>query len=232
MKILRIVAIVFLSVSCVQIPQQSIDLSQTMGHDIKSVYIAHINLVNLYFNSIEGDINDFVDDVYAPYQIGLLIEADLADFKDGLDNTLAGALRDAPDNPESAKEALQNMEIFVRLIREDIENYRNELLAPIRQQRLQIVTGLDKSYMNLISANESITAHLSSIKKVKDAQSELLEQLGLEADLNEQMGQKIADLSGKISNIISHAEKIDQKSDTAMEQFNAIKDTISNLTNH
>jgi len=222
---------ILLSVSCVQIPQQSIDLSEKMGQDIKTIYSSHTNLVNLYFNSIEGEINTFVDDVYAPYQIGLLIKADATDVHDGLDDTLAGALRDAPDSPEAANRALQNMESFVKYIRSDIENYRSELLTPIRKQRMEIISSLEKSYMNLISANESITAHLSSIKKVKDTQGELLEQIGLEANLNEQIGQKIADFSGKISSIISQAEKIDEKSDVAIEQFNTIKDKITNLTN-
>ncbi len=222
---------VLLVVSCVQIPRQSIELSAKMGQDIKAIYNAHTNLVNLYFNSLEGEINHFVDNVYAPYQIGLLIKADVDDLHDGLDDTLAGALRDAPDSQEAAKMALENMESFISYLRSDIENYRTELLMPVRQQRMEIVSGLDKSYLNLISANESITSHLSSIKKVKDTQNELLEQIGLEANFNEQMGQKIAEFSGKVSGIISQAEKIDQKSDSAIDQFKTIKDKITNLTN-
>ena len=228
---ITLLTILFL-VSCVQIPQESIDLSIKMGEDIKTIYASHTNLVNLYFNSIEGKINSFVDDVYAPYQIALLIKADGDDLHDGLDDTLAGALRDAPDSPEAATRALKNMETFISYVRSDIENYREELLIPIRNQRMEIVTSLEKSYMNLISANESITAHLSSIKKVKETQSELLQQIGVETNFNEQIGQRLADFSGKVSNIISQAEKIDQKSDVAIDQFKEIKNKITNLTNH
>lgn len=200
-----------------------------MGKDIQAIYVAHVNIVNLYFNSMEGDINHFVDNVYAPYQIGLLVEGDMADFQAGLNDTLAGALKNAPNNTEAARIALENMEIFISMIRKDIESYRNELLTPIQMQRMEIIDGLDNTYMNLISANESITAHLSSIKKVKETQGEMLEQLGIDPNFNEEIGQKIADLSSKVNGIITQAENIDINSDDAIAQFKTIKDKITSL---
>ena len=87
------------------------------------------------------------------------------------------------------------------------------------------------SYGNIIGANASITAHLSSIKKVKDAQNDLLQQLGIERDINTEIGLKMADMSSKINEALDKANEIDYQSDDAIDQFNNIKNKIVNLTN-
>jgi len=217
--------------SCVQIPQESIQLSQAMGEDLNEIYKVHIALVNVHYNDLEGNINSFVDNVYAPFQIGKLVEADIQDMKDGLEDTMSGALAAAPNDPEAAIMALEFMEFFISLVRNDIEDYRSELLRPIQNQRNEILNQLHVSYGNVLGANASITAHLSSIKKVKETQSELLQQLGIEKDINEEIGLKIAEMSSKINEIIDQANKIDKQSDDAIEKFNEIKEKITKLTN-
>lgn len=215
--------------SCVQIPQESIELSRVIGEDLKEIYRAHIALVNLHYIDIEKNINSFVDNVYAPYQIGNLLNADIEDMKNGLDDTMSGALAAAPNDSEAAKMALDRMEIFVLFVRQDIEDYRKELLDPIKDQRKKILNQLDVTYTNVIAANATISAHLSSIKKVKEIQSDLLEQMGFDRNINEQMGLKISEISGEVNNIIDIANSIDIKSDGAIDQFNKIKNSFSNL---
>lgn len=215
--------------SCVQIPQESIELSRVIGEDLKEIYRAHIALVNLHYIDVEKNINSFVDNVYAPYQIGNLLNADIEDMKNGLDDTMSGALAAAPNDSEAAKMALDRMEIFVLFVRQDIEDYRKELLDPIKDQRKKILNQLDVTYTNVIAANATISAHLSSIKKVKEIQSDLLEQMGFDRNINEQMGLKISEISGEVNNIIDIANSIDIKSDGAIDQFNKIKNSFSNL---
>ena len=223
-----IVLVLFVS-SCVQVPQESVELSRIMGRDIKSVYTAHSNLVNLHFNSIEHQINAFVDDVYAPFQISRLVQADVEDMQKGLDDTLAGALRDAPSNNDAAKRAMANMDIFLRLVREEVESYRSDLLHPVQEQRRQLLKELDQAYGNIISANASITAHLSSIRKLKDTQQELLQKMGFEKEMLDNAGARIAQFSGQVDRILDVANKVDAHGDKAIQQFNQVKDQINNL---
>ena len=221
----------FLFASCVQIPSESIELSKMMGEDLKEIQRSHIALVNMHYNDLEKNINNFVDNVYAPYQIGKLVEADIQDMKDGLDDTLSGMLASAPNDTEAAKNALEFMDDFVRLLRKEIEAYRLELLWPVQKQRQELLNQLHISYGNIIGANASITAHLSSIKKVKDAQNDLLQQLGIERDINAEIRLKMADMSSKINEALDKANEIDYQSDDAIDQFNNIKNKIVNLTN-
>lgn len=226
-----IVALVLAISSCVQIPQESIKLSKMLGEDLKEIQQSHISLVNLHYDDLENNINAFVDDVYAPYQISKLVGADIQDMKDGLDDTLSGMLAAAPNDSDAAKNAFEFMDFFVRMVRDEIENYRSDLLNPIQKQRREILNQLHISYGNVMSANASITAHLSSIKKVKDAQNDLLNQLGVERDINTELGLKMAEMSSKVNEALHKAKEIDEQSDDAIVQFNDIKEKIVNLTN-
>jgi uncharacterized membrane protein YcfT len=78
-KIILIAAVKFFISSCAVVPKESVELSATVGRDIVKVYHSHKELSTLLFSTMKNDVNNFVDNVYAPYQIGKLLEADFAD---------------------------------------------------------------------------------------------------------------------------------------------------------
>lgn len=128
-----VIAMVFILLGCAQVPKESVELSATVGRDIAEVYRAHRELAVLFYKLIKGDINEFVDEVYGPYQINKLLLGEQKDFQEGKES-LFFALNNAvnkPDNSSAQKDALDSMDVFVQVMRADIESYRMELLNPV-----------------------------------------------------------------------------------------------------
>jgi hypothetical protein len=174
---------------------------------------------------MKADINKFVDEVYAPYQINALLKADQQDFKAGDPNSLFYSLDSALKNPTDLKaqnDALVSMEIFLQVTREEIESYRAERMAPILVQEKEMLGAIDRSYNQIHYANSIVTGHLASIVKVYDAQEKILNEFGVEG-LRSEAGQKLADASTKVAELLENARKIDTKAE-------GVSDKITELT--
>ena len=199
--------------ACAQIPKQSVELSATVGRDIAEMHRAHHELAVTLFQRMKKDVNSFVDEVYAPFQINKLLEADQKDFQRGDSLGLFFVLNEAikkPKNSEAQKDALNFMEIFVQSVRAEVESYRTERLAPIITQEKQVLEAINRSYNQIQYANSIVTAHLSSILKVHDAQEELLKKVGIEG-LREEIGEKLANTSNKVAEFVDRAKGVDAK---------------------
>ncbi len=209
--VLSTVLCLLISVGCAQVPRQSVELSATVGRDIAQLHKAHRNLVLLHYKRIKNDINSFIDDVYAPYQIEKLLKADHDDFKGGSSESLFFALDNAlkhPGDPKIQNDAFFSMEDMVTIIREEVETYRGILLAPVLKQESEYLSATDRSYNQVHHANSIVTGHLASIVKVHDAQEELLNEFGVEG-LREEFGEKLSNTSKEVGRLVESAKKFE-----------------------
>jgi len=216
MKILALVIIGLAMMACAQVPKQSIELSATVGRDIAEMHRAHRELGVLLYDRMISDINKFVDDVYAPYQIEQTLKKYQSDIAD--------AIRKAsePDPTGGAqKNAYGLLKVYVEELRNDIESYRQELLTPVRNDREQFLEKLDSSYDQIHYANSIVMGHLSSIVKVYDTQDELLSKAGLEG-LRQESGKKLVEMSNQVANLVNKAQKGNEKVDEAAEKLKEI----------
>jgi archaellum component FlaC len=206
-----VVLVLMISAACAQVPKESVELSTTVGRDVAEVYRAHRELAVIMYERIENDVNKFVDDVYAPYQIRKLLQADHQDFKRRDPNSLFSALDAAirqPDSSSVQKTAVDAMDVFVQILRAEVEDYRAERLAPVLVQKKKILAAIDRSYRQIHYGNSIVTGYLASVVKVHDAQQELLNEFGLE-NLNQEIGQRLADISNKVSEFTEKAKKVE-----------------------
>jgi hypothetical protein len=227
---------VFLIAACARVPKESVELSATVGRDIAQVYKAHRNLAVVLYSRIKGDVNKFIDDVYAPYQIQKLLQADYEDFKAGGKENLFYALDVAIKQgakPEVVKEAVDAMDIFVSVVKEEIESYRELKLAPIVAQEKELLSAIDRSYNQIHYANSIVTGHLASIVRVHDAQEEVLREFGLEglredtADKLSRVSQEIAQFTGKAKKVEGTVTEIEVKVSELASELDAIVTELS-----
>ncbi len=226
-KSLCVLLVLFLS-ACASVPKESVELSTTVGRDIAVVHEAHRNLAIHVFSEIKNDVNKFVDEVYAPYQIQKLLQADFADFKGGDRLSLFHALNTAIKSsatPESTALAVGAMDVFLRVVRSDIADYRNSLLAPILAQEAKLMDAIDRSYNQIHYANSIVTGHLASVVKVHDAQDKLLERFGIEG-LREETAEKLASLSNKVAEVTNDARKLKSEIPQVGEKIKAFSDML------
>ncbi len=228
-KILSFLSIIALITSCAVVPKESVELSATVGRDIVSVYQAHKELATVLFTRMKKDVNTFVDDVYAPYQIGKLLEMDFADANSGEFESMTASIIDAANNSSDfakQKQAIGFMKDFVSGVHDEVEAFRKILLAPIEEQELEVMAAIDRSYNQIIYANSIVTGHLASVRKVHDAQEDLLNKFGLE-NFRKETAQKLEDYSVGVDKILKDVTKINV--DDVEKQMTDVKTQFNKL---
>lgn len=230
------IALLFILLGCAQVPKESVELSATVGRDIAEVYKAHRELAVLFYKRIKEDINEFVNKVYGPYQISKLLQEEQKDIQEGKESLFL-ALNNAvnqPDNVSAQKDALDSMDVFVQVLRADIESYRMELLNPVLDQEKQLLSSIDRSYNQIHYANSIVTGHLASIVKVHDAQEEILNKFGVEG-LREDVGKTLENVSDQTAKLVEKGKKletdIEMKNISAEEKAAELEELFENFRN-
>jgi hypothetical protein len=222
MKFTKVVAILFLLVvaGCAQVPKEAVDLSATVGRDIAEIRKSHIALVDIYYGGLLKNINQFIDNIYMPYQIQKTL-SDNAIKLDMLSAIESASRSDATG--QSQKDAFEKMKIFHLVVHEEVEAYRKVKLKPIEDEHKNVLRDINQSYEQIHYANSIVTGHLASVVKVHDAQNEILEKLDLK-DLRTKVGKEVSDMSDKISDLIVKAKASESNLDEVISKFD-------NLTN-
>ncbi len=203
-----------LIVGCAQVPKESVELSATVGRDIAKVHRSHRDLVKVVYDRMRADVNRFVDDVYAPHQIRFIMmeevrkrnSNDVEDKKTSLLLLIDAAFKEGAD-PKLQILTISAMTATGKKIRADVESMRAELLRPLNDQETELLGAIDRSYIQIHYANSIVTGHLSSVAKVHDVQTELLEAIGVDINLREEIGTKLANTSKIVGNLVDDAEK-------------------------
>ncbi|OLD69116.1 MAG: hypothetical protein AUI33_09200, partial [Ignavibacteria bacterium 13_1_40CM_2_61_4] len=181
------VAALLTSLACASTPKQAIELSATVGRDLAAVHDAHVALAKRYFDRMDADVNSFVDQTYRPF----VIERSIRNFK----------LLDRIVHPLEGTDAVDIMRIFVDSITRDIEQYRADLLRPIRAQRDKVFTSLEDAYRRIQDGNSVITGHLASLVAVQDAQDQALAEAGLQG-IRERLVDASANASDQLTDLV------------------------------
>ncbi|PRY02752.1 hypothetical protein CLV24_1475 [Pontibacter ummariensis] len=230
LKHLGLLLIIPLQTACVSVPRETVTLSETLGNDLKGLHASHRNTVQVYYGQLKDDINSFVDDVYAPFVIHYVLKHELAQYRKG-EPSLYGAIEAAgqTEGKEEAEEALQVMAEFQEAARAQIESKREELLSPVLQQEADIRKAIDQSYDNAVYANSAITAHLRSIRKVKDAQREALSMAGL-GGTDTLVTNTLVRVSKQVKKAVEQGKEIDVQSEDTYRKLEEISNNIKSIT--
>ena len=215
-RLFVLVTLVALLTACAQVPKESVELSTTVGRDVTTVYKSHRELAKLLYGRMRQDINRFVDNVYAPYQIRSAMENDFKNAKSSQEKdrqasillAINGAFKpDASDKLQ--RQVFESMGSMVSIIHDDIESKRKELLKPLDEQEALVLAAIDRNYSQIIYANSIVTGYLASVVKVRDAQNEVLNAIGLDTNLSDVVGKKLATASDTVTNLVQKAEKVE-----------------------
>ncbi len=219
---------------CAQVPKESVELSTTVGRDLTAAHKSHRELAKTLFARMKVDIHRFVDNVYAPYQIRAAVAGDLAASKSsnpedrktslflGINNAFAPGASDT-----ALRNIVEGMGYFVADLRSDIESKRSELLEPINKQETDLLAAIDRNYAQLIYANSIVTGYLSSVVKVHDAQAKVLESIGIDGGLTNDIAVRLAETSQRVGELVQKAEKADASAGAIEETVQKLKSSIS-----
>ena len=229
-KIVQLLLITILITSCISIPKETVQLSQALGKDLKVLHTSHRNVVTIYYEKIKDNINLFIKDVYAPYVINFVLKKELSSYKNEQESIFKALNSAAKNNNAVATEkATKDMQDFLNAANRQIKKKTDELMNPILTQETELLLKIDQSYQNAMYANSTITAYLSSIRKVKATQQEALSMIGLNG-VDSLVTTKLLLLSNGVKEAIQQGKEIDTKSDNAINKIKEITDKIKALT--
>lgn len=224
MKFLKIaiISMLILVAGCAQVPKEAVELSATVGRDLAEMRKSHTELVKIYYEGLIKNINQFIDNVYLPYQIQKTL-SDEAIKQDMLASIEAASREDATG--QSQKDAFQKLKFFHLIIHEEVEDYRKIKLAPVNEQYKSVLNGINESYEQIHYANSIVTGHLASIVKVHDTQNEILEELDLK-DLRTKVGSNVANISDQIAELTDKAKRKESDLEEIVTKFEEVADTV------
>jgi hypothetical protein len=198
-------------VACAQVPKESVELSATVGRDIQKAQESHLELAKVLFDRMKFDVNRFVDEEYAPFQIQFLFKQQASKATQpgaSPENSMLLLIPVAFSDEGTADHqdaVVELMSKFSMAIRADVEHYRRKLLQPLEQQEAEVIGSIKRHYQQLHRANSIVTGFLSSVANVHQVQNELLEAFGADTDLREVAGTTLAQTSIKLNKILEKA---------------------------
>lgn len=221
-----------LLMGCAIVPKESVELSTTVGRDIVAVHEAHRNMARTLFARMKQDVNHFVDEVYAPFQIQFVLARQKAQHAAGNENNLFAVMEAAMKRPEDAqaqKDVLLVMQAIVESVHADVEEYRGLRLGPILKQEQEVTSAIERAYAQIEQGNAVVTAHLASVAKVHDAQDELLKKANLEG-LRQKIGVALSKTSEQVGNFVNKAEKLEGSLDDTAAKIDVWTKELDKLT--
>lgn len=217
---------------CAQVPKESVELSTTVGRDIAVAHEAHRNLVQTLFGRMKQDVNRFVDEVYAPFQIQFVLARQKERHAAGNPNNVFSAMETAikhPGDAQAQKDVILVMQAIVEAVHVDVENYRHLRLEPILQQQREVTAAIERVYGQIERGNAVVTAHLASVVRVNDIQDELLQKVDL-AGLRQKTGVALSNASERVANFVNKAKKVEGSVDDASRKITEWTAELDKLT--
>ena len=176
---------------CASVPKESVELSYTIGKDLKELHSSHKLLIKRYFDSLRREINQAIDQVFIPTYIN--------------DYVKTGQL---VQHAKNQREDL--VEYWARIAVETIDKERKARLEPINKDEQELSASVSEAFERAIRANATVTAHLNSIRKVKEVQDEILESLEIK-ELRDKINDALVKASEKAKQITEKINKASTK---------------------
>ncbi len=191
------ILISYMFVQCASVPKAVVDLSSQVGSDIVAIQSSYSELIDTYFEGLIVTRRSYLDDEWYPIYVNNWIR------KGQLKEVANGELIWSEGQAKFVKTiaTTTEMETFntIQLWAEEAiwayQDKEKELVEPLEKSRDSLKNEVNEAFNNLIRANAEITAYLSSLRKVREQQDQLLEDM------------KVKSLSDKINDALIQASK-------------------------
>jgi hypothetical protein len=167
-----------------------------MEENIMALKTSYIRLVNNHFDLLEQRGIDYLEKDWLPGYIKIWVnEGRLIDIATG--KVVWSSDRDDYVQPERGQEMqglLSSTTFWAIVVMEVFKEKRKELISPLEDQRKELLLMIEEGFDRLLRGNVAITAHLNSIRKIKEAQNKTFEALKF-GDLQKEIDKRLHDIS-------------------------------------
>jgi hypothetical protein len=193
MKLIVFLLFLLGAVGCATVPKETVELSYALGQDIDAIHASYRNLIHKHFDNLRSETDVFITNQWKPNYLSRFIKK--------------GNLGLLASNQDSVQ-AFEGVNAWVDIAIEAIENKRKELITPINKDEEAILSAVDDAFARIRRANETITAHLNSIRKVQEVQDNALKALNVK-ELRDQINDQLIKTSNNARSAIEKVAKAD-----------------------
>ncbi len=154
-----LVALLLLSGCFGRVPGEVVELSTTVGEDMKALHHSYRALIVTHFDSLRARTDSFIKERWLPVFIDDFIKR----------GNLVQMVQNAPPGQPPPR-----VSDWVAVAMETAEEKRNQLMKPIDEQEKELLEMVDNSFALLIKANARISSHLEKRSKKKGLLEEAL----------------------------------------------------------
>ncbi len=173
-------------VACASVPKEAVILSHTVGEDIQQLHVGYRKSVQFSFEQMRQAGLAVIDERWTPiYLKDFIKNGGLVEFAQA-------------DNTEA-------VEYWARRAIRDIDTKRQEFLQPLKQSEDKLLTDIDEAFSRTIHANAAVTAHLTSVVKIRNMQDEVLAAVGVK-DIRDKINNGIVQASNFAADAIKEIE--------------------------
>jgi hypothetical protein len=220
MKVVLILSGLLLLAGCsTTVPKEVVELSYQMEKDLVQVQAGYISLAKQHVAVLKQQREDYLRHEWIPLFVkGWITDGKLIELADGslvYDESVDDYR--APRQDESELQ-LDNIVEWSAIALEMIDDKRQALMAPLDKAEKELTEDINRSFASLLLGNQTISAHLNSIRKVQEVQNELLKKAewgGLRNRLNE----KLSKLSGEAREGLDQIRKLDKQASEQTEKL-------------
>ena len=220
MKSLWVIMLSILLTACAaSIPKEVVELSYKMDEDMTHIEQSYMDLVRQHIAVLKKQRENYLYNEWVPTLLedwiveGMLVE--MAQGKVIYDDQVGNFV--SVNTPDRVAQ-LNGVKEWALVATEEIEAKRRELIIPLENAESAMLTDIRQSFSLMKQGNQTITAHLNSIREVQDVQNELLENVDLE-QLRNNINQKLSELSNQASQGLDKVRELDQKAQPHLEKI-------------
>jgi hypothetical protein len=234
---------------CASAPKATVELSEITEEQVAELQKSHIRFVELYYNKLRDDVNEFIDKKWMPLFLAKAVENPV--FRKDLDEAYVVSSIEPSDvditwkgRPLGArreKAVLRGVENaiwyersqlghtlldFSEEVQRQINNKRLELLKPIDAQERMVINQINVAYADLRGAQASIKAYLTSIAELKEKQDLVLEKLGA-LKRSEELVSSAVEASETLSVILQETSNAEEAVNAFLQQIKEAENRIN-----
>ena len=247
-----LIAILAMLSGCASAPKETVELSEVVGQQITELNKSHIRFVNLYYEKLRQDVNNFIDDRWAPtflskavnnkhfrtdldgaYITSSISESDVTVKWKGRELAepqksvvLAGIKQAVTDENAKMGQVLLDWSEEAQM---QITKKRAELLKPVSEQERLVVNEINGAFLDLQRAQAAIKGYLASAVELKEKQDEVLQKLGALEKVESVMS-TVTSVNDELSDILGSDGDAKDAIAKYKEQMAKAKESIQKLS--
>ena len=208
------ILLILLTAGCGSVPKEVVELSYVMGEDLQSINQSYDNLIHQFYNNLRDQRRAYIDDVWYPRFVEnwrkdgelVAIAKEERIWSESDDKLVVVPAGSAP------KESLAALNDWLDYALYAYEKKSEALLSPLDQEEETLRTEVRVAFARMTQANATITAHLNSLREIKEVEDQALKALNLK-DLRDQINDQLVNASKKAKDGLDKIKEVDQKVD-------------------